>query len=85
MKFSALLSSGLLLLGLAAPVVAQTPTGVWVHADSLTEAPKYAEGFSHFDYVNPDAPEGGTVRLSANADVVAALFEEEQDGQPIGE
>ena len=28
--------------------------------------------------------EGDTVRLSANADVVAALFEEEQDGQPIG-
>lgn len=29
--------------------------------------------------------EGDTVRLSANADVVAALFEEEQDGQPIGD
>ena len=29
--------------------------------------------------------EGDTIRLSANADVVAALFEEEQDGQPIGE
>lgn len=63
MKFSALLSSGLLVLGLAAPVAAQTPTGVWVHADSLTEAPKYEEGFAHFDYVNPDAPKGGTMRL----------------------
>ena len=29
--------------------------------------------------------EGDQVRLSANADVVAALFEEEQDGQPIGD
>jgi len=29
--------------------------------------------------------EGDTVRLSANADVVAALFEEEADGQPIGD
>ena len=28
--------------------------------------------------------EGDTVRLTANADVVAALFEEEKDGQPIG-
>ena len=28
--------------------------------------------------------EGDTVRLSANADVVAALFEQEKDGQPIG-
>ena len=63
MKLSTLLASGLLALGLAAPGVAQTPTGVWVHADSLTEAPKYPEGFAHFDYVNPDAPKGGTVRL----------------------
>lgn len=63
MKFSALLATGLVALGLAAPVAAQTPTGVWVHADSLTDAPKYAEGFAHFDYVNPDAPKEGTVRL----------------------
>ncbi len=27
-------------------------------------APKYAPGFRHFDYVNPDAPKGGTLRLS---------------------
>jgi len=26
---------------------------------------KYAESFSHFDYVNPDAPKGGTLRNSA--------------------
>ena len=25
-----------------------------------------AMGFSHFDYVNPDAPKGGTVRLAAS-------------------
>jgi hypothetical protein len=29
--------------------------------------------------------EGDQVRLSANADVVAALFEEEQSGEPIGD
>ena len=27
--------------------------------------PKYPDGFSHFDYVNPDAPKGGTVKLSS--------------------
>ena len=25
--------------------------------------PKYADGFSHFDYVNPNAPRGGTLVL----------------------
>ncbi len=63
MKLSTLLASGLLTLGLAMPALAQTPTGVWVHADSLTEAPKYPEGFAHFDYVNADAPKTGTARL----------------------
>src|ERR1700690_3004703 len=29
---------------------------------SLFETPKYAEGFTHFEYVNPDAPKGGTRR-----------------------
>lgn len=27
--------------------------------------PKYGPGFTHFDYANPDAPKGGTVRLAA--------------------
>ena len=27
--------------------------------------PKYADDFTQFDYVNPDAPKGGTIRLSA--------------------
>lgn len=29
--------------------------------------PKYPEGFSHFDYVNPDAPKGGTLRMAVVA------------------
>lgn len=33
------------------------------HAMSLIGAPKYGPDFKHFDYVNPDAPKGGTVRL----------------------
>lgn len=32
---------------------------------SLRDAPKYKKGFTHFDYVNPDAPKGGTIALSA--------------------
>lgn len=35
------------------------------HALSLIGEPKYAADFKHFDYVNPDAPKGGKVRLSA--------------------
>jgi microcin C transport system substrate-binding protein len=26
---------------------------------------KYQPGFSHFDYANPDAPKGGTMRMSS--------------------
>jgi len=32
---------------------------------ALHGAPKYAASFTHFDYVNPDAPKGGTLNLSA--------------------
>ena len=28
---------------------------------------KYKANFDHFAYVNPDAPKGGTIKLSANA------------------
>ena len=38
----------------------------WRHAVSLMGEPKYAADFKHFDYVNPDAPKGGAVRLAAN-------------------
>lgn len=34
--------------------------GIAMHGDL-----KYSPGFKHFDYVNPDAPKGGTVRLYA--------------------
>lgn len=33
----------------------------WRHANSLTGEPKYHAGFKHYDYVNPDAPKGGTL------------------------
>jgi microcin C transport system substrate-binding protein len=37
---------------------------VWRHATSLNEEPKYPPDFKRFDYVNPDAPKGGLLRLS---------------------
>lgn len=35
------------------------------HAITLRGEPKYREGFTHFDYVNPDAPKGGTLILNS--------------------
>jgi microcin C transport system substrate-binding protein len=37
---------------------------VWRHGMSLFGDLKYAAGFRHFDYVNPNAPKGGAVRLT---------------------
>ncbi len=41
---------------------AQAETVQPVHGIAMHGEPKYPKGFSHFDYVNPDAPKGGTVR-----------------------
>ncbi|MBE1237695.1 ABC transporter substrate-binding protein [Phaeovibrio sulfidiphilus] len=56
----------LLLLLPAAPGLAATGSPAPVHAISMHGAPKYPPGFTSFDYVNPDAPQGGTVRLGTN-------------------
>jgi microcin C transport system substrate-binding protein len=34
------------------------------HAIAWGEKPKYPPGFSHFDYVNPQAPRGGSINLA---------------------
>jgi microcin C transport system substrate-binding protein len=49
------------------PVLAQpeTQAQTWKHALSLFGDTKYPEGFEHFDYVNSNAPQGGTVRQIA--------------------
>lgn len=65
MKFAALLAAGCVLLGLASPVLAQTPTDTWTHAFTLQGQPKYGPDYTHFDYVNVDAPKTGTVRMGA--------------------
>jgi microcin C transport system substrate-binding protein len=44
----------------AAPAAAVQP----VHAVAMHGAPKYDPDFPHFEYVNPDAPKGGEVRLA---------------------
>jgi microcin C transport system substrate-binding protein len=49
---------------MAAPATAQD-TRVWHHGISLMGELKYPEGFEHFDYVNPEAPTGGLVRLES--------------------
>ncbi len=56
---------------LAVTLVAAVPAAraeekVWRHGVTLGDALKYPQGFARFDYVNPDAPKGGTLRLSAD-------------------
>jgi microcin C transport system substrate-binding protein len=49
----------------AEPAHAQNAAPHWRHGLSLFGELKYPAGFRHFDYVNPQAPKGGTVRLAA--------------------
>ncbi|HSR56378.1 MAG TPA: extracellular solute-binding protein, partial [Alphaproteobacteria bacterium] len=67
---SSLIAALGVILGLAGAALAQTaaPTpnvrgpvhGIAMHGDL-----KYGPNFPHFDYVNPNAPKGGTLRLGA--------------------
>jgi microcin C transport system substrate-binding protein len=43
----------------------QAAEPVWRHGVSLFGDVKYPAGFAHFDYVNPQAPKGGSVRQIA--------------------
>lgn len=59
------LATAFVLLAALAPLApAHAQDGEWRHASSLIGEPRYPPGFSRFDYVNPDAPKGGVVRLS---------------------
>ncbi|WP_237154382.1 extracellular solute-binding protein [Oryzibacter oryziterrae] len=62
-RFAFALSAALVVAGLASvpPALADEP--VWRHASALNGEPRYPADFKHFDYVNPDAPKGGTVRF----------------------
>lgn len=63
----------------AAPAEAQDER-VWHVGVSLLGEPKYDQGFERFDYVNPDAPKGGTVRLS-----LTGSFDTFNPVPPLGE
>jgi microcin C transport system substrate-binding protein len=52
--------AGVLLL--ACGLLGASPAGA-VYALAWGDDPKYPESFPHFDYVNPDAPKGGSVNL----------------------
>lgn len=58
-----LLSLGLLALALAFPAAAHAEAQR-MHALSRAGAVKFPAGFQHFDWVNPDAPKGGSIRLA---------------------
>ncbi len=55
-------------LALACLVSALAGTPAAWAAASIAQygTPKYPDGFTHFDYVNPDAPKGGTLVLANN-------------------
>ena len=65
MKLTTLFAAGLVLLSSLPALAQEDKPDTWLHASSAISEPKYPEGFTHFDYVNVDAPKGGTVRLSA--------------------
>lgn len=52
---------------LLACILSQGSNAFAAHAFSLYDTPKYPAGFTHFDYVNPNAPKGGELFL-ANPD-----------------
>jgi len=58
---AAVLAAGVLALAAPDPALAQSPAhGMAMHGDM-----KYGPDAKHFDYVNPDAPKGGELRLPA--------------------
>jgi microcin C transport system substrate-binding protein len=60
---AALIATPILFAG-AAPAEERAQTRVWRHGVTQLGDLKYPPDFKHFDYVNPNAPKGGTVRLT---------------------
>jgi microcin C transport system substrate-binding protein len=64
-RFGLLTAFSCLLCSLACGwVAAAQVTGAWTYVFSEYGDIKYPEGFDHFDFVNPNAPKGGTLKLS---------------------
>ncbi|MCF8482294.1 MAG: extracellular solute-binding protein [Rhodospirillum sp.] len=65
MRLVAALTAAVLSASFAHPSLGQTEeTPAPAHGLALYGDPKYPVDFSHFDYVNPDAPKGGDIRLA---------------------
>ena len=64
----ALILSGAAVLSTALPfrLQAQESSKAAAHGLAVYDDLKYPAGFSHFDYINPQAPKGGTFRYSVN-------------------
>jgi microcin C transport system substrate-binding protein len=65
MRIHLFLTIALGILSIVVPVRNATAEPERHHALSLIGEPKYPADFKHFGYVNPNAPKGGKVRLSA--------------------
>lgn len=65
MRVAAFALTALFAASLSIPLPARADDGITTsHGLSLFGDLKYGPEFSHFDYVNPDAPKGGTVRYA---------------------
>ncbi len=63
----------------------QDAAGDWRYASSLIEdQPKYPADFPHFDYVNPDAPKGGVVRMADTGTFDSLNFVPPRGTIPLG-
>lgn len=60
--------------------------GPWRNGIAVVGDLKHPNGFAHFDYVNVDAPKGGTLRLSSegNFDTLNPLLAKGEAGDGIG-
>src|SRR5258706_7522334 len=62
-------ATGLAAAATFGPAVARAQTAApdtfKAHGMAMHGAPKYKEGFAHFDYVNPGAPKGGSIYYGA--------------------
>ena len=73
-------------MAVAAPGASgQDGEDAWRHATSLVEEEaKYPPDFPHFDYVNPDAPKGGIVRMSDIGTFDSLNFVPPRGSTPLG-
>ena len=75
-KAAVLSAAILLLLGLiGAPLTGQADDSVKLQALTFLDQPKYGPDFTHLDYVNPDAPKGGSVTYGVTGQGDGASFD----------